>query len=112
MSDPLKAVILDGELIHLGPVIEAEESDKCELCGTVAELRPYGPNGERICHPCGQKDLATTERMMGKVLFGIEDCTHQPDDDMFCDAPYECEDPEHEHTLVHQPGCVHDIDED
>lgn len=28
-------------------VIEIEEEDICELCGEVAETRPYGPNGER-----------------------------------------------------------------
>lgn len=52
------------------PFIEAEPDRRCELCGKVAECRPYGPNGEQICFDCGQKDLATTERMMGRYLFG------------------------------------------
>lgn len=51
-------------------VIEAEKEDICELCGKKAELRPYGPHGERICFECGMKDKETTERMMAKVLFG------------------------------------------
>lgn len=73
MSDALKPIIVDGKLVWLGPVIEAEDPDTCELCGAVEELRPYGPNGERICHPCGQKDPETTDRMMAKMLFGIEE---------------------------------------
>jgi hypothetical protein len=52
------------------PVIVAEPPGKCEQCGKIAETRPYGPNGENICYECGQKDVATTERMMDKVLFG------------------------------------------
>ena len=52
------------------PVIAAEPDDVYELCGKVAECRPYGPNGERICYDCGMKDIATTNRMMAKKLFG------------------------------------------
>jgi hypothetical protein len=51
-------------------IIAAEDDDVCELCGKVAECRPYGPNGERICYECGMKNRATTDKMMGKVLFG------------------------------------------
>jgi hypothetical protein len=36
----------------------------------VAELRPYGPNGERICWDCGQKNPKGTEHMMEELLFG------------------------------------------
>ena len=54
-----------------GHIIIAEEPDaKCELCGAIEETRPYGPNGERICYACGQKDKACTERQMARVLFG------------------------------------------
>lgn len=52
-------------------VIEPEKAQQCDFCGKVAELRPYGPNGECICFECGEKDIVTTERMMKKVLFGI-----------------------------------------
>lgn len=50
--------------------IEVEGDDVCELCGKVDELRPYGPNGERICYECGMKNRDATDKMMGKVLFG------------------------------------------
>jgi hypothetical protein len=53
-------------------IIEPEEPAKCELCGKVDELRPYGPRGEGICFDCGMKDEATTARQMGRVLFGDE----------------------------------------
>lgn len=48
----------------------AEKPQQCDLCGKVAELRPYGPKGECICFDCGMKDKATTERMMGQRIFG------------------------------------------
>jgi len=47
-----------------------EAAQQCDLCGEVAELRPYGPHGECICHDCGMKDKATTMRMIGIMLFG------------------------------------------
>ncbi len=53
-------------------VICQEEDDVCEVCGTVEETRPYGPNGERICFDCGEENPEVTERQMGRVLFGDE----------------------------------------
>lgn len=50
--------------------IAAENSQQCDLCGKIDELRPYGPNGEKICFECGKKDPETTERMMVKHIFG------------------------------------------
>lgn len=47
---------------------EEEAHDNCELCGKKADLRPYGPNHERICIECGDKDPETTERMMNEAL--------------------------------------------
>ena len=41
---------------------------QCELCRTVAELRPYGPNGENICVDCGRKDKAGTEKRMAERM--------------------------------------------
>ena len=55
------------------PIICVEDDSKCELCGTVAECRPYGPKGEQICFTCGQKDKATTMRRLNQVLFGDSD---------------------------------------
>ena len=51
-------------------IIEAEPDGRCEFCGKIDELRPYGPKGERICHDCGMKDPKTTERKMNEYLYG------------------------------------------
>jgi hypothetical protein len=51
-------------------LIEPEAPAACEGCGAVAELRPYGPGGKRICFACGQKDKTGTERRMNNALFG------------------------------------------
>lgn len=50
--------------------IAAERPGVCSDCGKVAETRPYGANGARICYECGQKDTAGTERRMAAYLFG------------------------------------------
>ena len=43
----------------------------CEACGAkTRDLRPYGAAGEWICYSCARKDVATTEKRMGQVLFG------------------------------------------
>jgi formylmethanofuran dehydrogenase subunit E len=74
--------IADGQLIQNGRKISmservdgkvfiyAEKPQQCDACGEIAELRPYGPNGECICFNCAMKDEPTTKKMMGKVLFG------------------------------------------
>jgi len=51
-----------------GGLIYAENPQQCDLCGDIAELRPYGPNGETICYPCGKKDPKTTERKMKEAM--------------------------------------------
>lgn len=51
-------------------VLEPEPAAICEFCGTTAELRPYGPNRERICFDCGMKNEAVTRRVMRRDLFG------------------------------------------
>lgn len=51
-------------------IIEAEGKQTCELCGASAETRPYGPNGEEVCFPCGMKDEATAKRQASRYLFG------------------------------------------
>ena len=51
----------------------APELDQiCELCGIIAECRPYGPNDEQICFDCAMKDEATTERKIAEYIFGEE----------------------------------------
>jgi len=52
--------------------IYEEKPQQCDFCSKIEELRPYGPNGECICFDCAMKDEATTEKMMGKKLFGDE----------------------------------------
>lgn len=49
-------------------IIEREPESHCELCGKVAELRPYGPRGERICFQCGMSDEETTKRQFSRVV--------------------------------------------
>ena len=49
-------------------VVAPEPARTCERCGAVAETRPYGPKGERVCFPCGMKDEPAAERAFAKVL--------------------------------------------
>lgn len=53
--------------------IKVEPKRKCEYCKLIRECRPYGPNGEQICITCAEKDIDTTEKMMGKYLFKDKD---------------------------------------
>lgn len=54
-------------------IFERTEPAKCELCWTVAELRPYGPNGASVCFECGMKDVYATAERMHKMLYGEAD---------------------------------------
>ena len=57
--------MVDGALfIQKGP------EGNCEFCKKLAELRPYGPNGEKICFECGMKDEETTKKQFLKILEG------------------------------------------
>jgi len=50
--------------------IRAHPYGRCELCGAIDELRPYGLNHEEICYDCGKKDVTVTEmRMKDSLLF-------------------------------------------
>jgi tRNA(Ile2) C34 agmatinyltransferase TiaS len=51
-------------------IIAEEKPQQCDLCGKIAELRPYGPNSEYICWECGEKNPEETDRQMFKQLFG------------------------------------------
>lgn len=51
-------------------VIEVEDESRCELCGKIEELRPYGPNGERICFTCGMKDEKSCKQAFGELIHG------------------------------------------
>jgi hypothetical protein len=37
-------------------IIFQEKPQQCDDCGKVAELRPYGPGGAKVCFECGMKD--------------------------------------------------------
>ena len=51
-------------------VIEQTPDRRCELCGKVAELRPYGPHGERVCFQCGMLDEEAAKRQFGARVLG------------------------------------------
>jgi len=48
-----------------------EAPQQCDFCNKIAELRPYGPNGECICFPCGMKDKRSAIKMLSKSLLGV-----------------------------------------
>ena len=56
------ARVLAVEAIDRGRAIVAQPPGRCDLCGVVAETRPYGPNGEDVCFDCGMKDEAAAKR--------------------------------------------------
>ncbi len=60
-----KSLSLEGQV---ATVLAAAPRGACNLCGCVAELRPYGANGEHICATCGRLDPKTTERRMAERL--------------------------------------------
>jgi len=43
---------------------------RCELCGKLAELRPYGPKGEYVCFACGMLDEEAAQRQFMSKVFG------------------------------------------
>ncbi len=53
-------------------LIEVEEEQICFYCGTKAECRPYGKDGQLICFECGMKDGETTMKEFTKFLEGTE----------------------------------------
>ena len=52
-------------------IIEVEQPQQCDICGTIAELRPYGPNGECVCFDCAMKDKPAAKRQFIKRLDGV-----------------------------------------
>lgn len=49
-------------------VVKHTEPEVCEDCGAEAELRPYGPDGKKICVTCGMKDPVGTRMRMMEIL--------------------------------------------
>ncbi len=60
---PLKV----GDVVYLG---EEQSDGKCEVCGEMAELRPYGRDGANVCFPCGMKDEDEALRRFAAILNG------------------------------------------
>jgi hypothetical protein len=58
-----------GKLNVIGHPAEAKPA-KCEDCGVVDELRPYGKNGANVCFECAMKDEANAAAMFKKQLDG------------------------------------------
>lgn len=54
-------------------IIEPEKPQQCDLCGKIAELRPYGPNGECVCFGCGMKDEEAARRQFRIRVLGEPD---------------------------------------
>lgn len=50
--------------------IEGEPDAKCELCGKVDELRPYGPGGKNVCFDCAMLDEEEAARQFRARLGG------------------------------------------
>ena len=50
--------------------ISAEDDRRCELCGKVAECRPYGPHGEQVCFECGMKNEEAAKRHFSARVLG------------------------------------------
>jgi hypothetical protein len=50
--------------------ISPEDEDVCQMCAKIEELRPYGPNGERICFDCAMKDMETSMKQFEKYVLG------------------------------------------
>lgn len=57
---------------RVGPVVIVEKTapQKCELCGNEAETKPYGPNGEQVCFPCGMKNEDAAKRRFNEFVTG------------------------------------------
>lgn len=53
-------------------VVAAEPPQQCDLCGAIAELRPYGPNGEAICFPCGMSNREATDAAFARAIEGVD----------------------------------------
>lgn len=50
--------------------IYEENPQQCDLCGKIAELRPYGPNGACVCFECAMKTPEVAVTAFRKLLTG------------------------------------------
>lgn len=49
-------------------ILKESKPQQCDICGKIAELRPYGPNGECICFECGMKDEKSTSKKFEEII--------------------------------------------
>jgi hypothetical protein len=61
--------MVESEMTKPG-VIYQEKPQQCDLCGKMAELRPYGPNGEKVCFDCGMRDEEAAKAQFHKYMEG------------------------------------------
>lgn len=52
--------------------IEAEPSRVCQQCGKVAETRPYGKGGMRVCFKCAMADEEEAIKQFSARIAGKE----------------------------------------
>ena len=45
---------------------------KCQDCGKVSELRPYGKGGMFVCFKCAMKDEDEAKQRFGAILDGSD----------------------------------------
>lgn len=65
-----QATALLIEAIDTGRLIAERPPGRCELCGTIAETRPYGPGDKEVCFDCAMKDEKTAEAAFLRRLEG------------------------------------------
>lgn len=55
-------------------IIAPQPDECCEMCGSIDECRPYGPDGANICFTCATTkcDPKEVEKRMAKHIFGEE----------------------------------------
>lgn len=53
-------------------LIEDEPPQQCDFCGKVRELRPYGPNGEKVCFDCAMLDEPAAQRAFQRLIGGLD----------------------------------------
>lgn len=51
-------------------IIERTPDEVCELCGKVAETRPYGPTEENVCFACGMKNEPAADKAFRRLVLG------------------------------------------
>lgn len=62
--------IVGGGAVIMDRTGEHDFDGKCDMCGKLEELRPYGPNNENICFDCMMKDEATAKKKFYEMLEG------------------------------------------